>query len=107
MPFIHFDDEGVCNYCRNFENRNYRLKGEMALKEFVEPFRSSSGEPDCIVGFSGGRDSTYGIDYIKNVLGLHPIAFTYDWAMVNDLARRNQARVVSGSALSRSSSQPI
>jgi hypothetical protein len=95
MPFIHFDEVGICNYCRNFENRDYHLKGEMALKEFVEPFRNSSGEPDCIVGFSGGRDSSYGIDYIKNVLGLHPIAFTYDWAMVNDLARRNQARVVS------------
>ena len=57
--------------------------------------RSPSGEPDCIVGFSGGRDSTYGLDYIRNTLNLHPVAFTYDWAMVNDLARRNQARVVS------------
>jgi glucosamine--fructose-6-phosphate aminotransferase (isomerizing) len=95
MPFIHFDDEGVCNYCHNFENRDNKLKGEEALKEFVEQFRSPSGEPDCIVGFSGGRDSTYGLEYIKNSLDLHPIAFTYDWAMVNDLARRNQARVVS------------
>lgn len=95
MPFISFDDQGVCNYCRNFESRDRQLKGEKALKEFVEPFRSSTGEPDCIVGFSGGRDSTYGLDYIKNTLNMHPIAFTYDWAMVNDLARRNQARVVS------------
>jgi glucosamine--fructose-6-phosphate aminotransferase (isomerizing) len=95
MPYIFFDDEGVCNYCRNFETRDTRLKGEQALREFVEQYRSPSGEPDCIVGFSGGRDSTYGLDYIKNTLNLHPIAFTYEWAMVNDLARRNQARVVS------------
>ncbi len=94
VPYISFDDEGVCNYCRNFETRNYHLKGEQALKEFVSRFRSTSGEPDCIVGFSGGRDSTYGLHYIKNVLGMNPIAFTYDWGMVNDLARRNQSRVL-------------
>jgi glucosamine--fructose-6-phosphate aminotransferase (isomerizing) len=93
MPFISFDEEGVCNYCRNYEQRGSFLKGEKALEEFVSKYRSSSGEPDCLVGFSGGRDSGYGLDYIKNHLDMHPIAFTYDWGMVNDLARRNQARI--------------
>ena len=46
-----------------------------------------------IVAFSGGRDSSYGLHYVKNVLGMNPIAFTYDWGMVTDLARRNCARV--------------
>lgn len=96
MPYISFDDEGVCNYCRNFEKRGgTQLKGEKALEDLVAPYRSTTGEPDCIVGFSGGRDSTYGLDYIVNTLKMHPIVFTYDWAMVNDLARRNQARVIS------------
>lgn len=99
MPYISFDDVGVCNYCRNFEHREKQsinpLKGEKALEEFVAKYRSPSGEPDCIVGFSGGRDSTFGLEYIKNVLKMNPIAFTYDWGMVNDLARRNQARVCS------------
>ncbi len=97
VPYITFDEDGVCNYCHNYDARGNtpRIKGTEALKEYVSQFRSSSGEPDCIVGFSGGRDSSYGLDYVKNVLQMHPIAFTYDWAMVNDLARRNQARVVS------------
>jgi glucosamine--fructose-6-phosphate aminotransferase (isomerizing) len=94
MPFISFDEAGVCSYCRDYENRGDYLKGEKALEEFVSKYRSSSGEPDVLVGFSGGRDSAYGLDYIKNTLNLHPITFTYDWGMVNDLARRNQARVV-------------
>jgi hypothetical protein len=93
MPFISFDEKGVCNYCRSYEQRGSFLKGEEALEEFVSKYRSSSGEPDCLVGFSGGRDSAYGLDYIKNRLNMHPIAFTYDWGMVNDLARRNQARI--------------
>jgi glucosamine--fructose-6-phosphate aminotransferase (isomerizing) len=94
MPFISFDEEGVCSYCRDYEHRGSFLKGEKALEEFASKYRVASGEPDVIVGFSGGRDSSYGLDYIKNHLGMHPITFTYDWGMVNDLARRNQARVV-------------
>ena len=94
MPFISFDHEGVCSYCRDYETRGNYLKGEKALEEFISQYRSNSGEPDVLLGFSGGRDSAFGLDYIKNTLGLHPITFTYDWGMVNDLARRNQARVV-------------
>ena len=95
MPYISFDEEGVCSYCRDYEIRGNYLKGEKALKEFISQYRSKSGEPDVLIGFSGGRDSAYGLDYIKNTLGLNPITFTYDWGMVNDLARRNQSRVVS------------
>jgi glucosamine--fructose-6-phosphate aminotransferase (isomerizing) len=94
MPYISFDEEGVCSYCRDYETRGNYLKGEKALKEFVSQYKNNSGEPDVLIGFSGGRDSAYGLDYIKNTLRLHPITFTYDWGMVNDLARRNQARVV-------------
>ena len=94
MPYIGFDEEGVCSYCKDYETRGNYLKGEKALEEFISQYRNNSGEPDVLIGFSGGRDSTFGLDYIKNTLGLHPITFTYDWGMVNDLARRNQARVV-------------
>jgi glutamine---fructose-6-phosphate transaminase (isomerizing) len=94
MPYISFDEAGVCSYCRDYEHRGSYLKGEKALEEFVSKYRSTSGETDVLLGFSGGRDSAFGLDYVKNTLGLHPITFTYDWGMVNDLARRNQARVV-------------
>ncbi len=91
MPFIEFDAEGVCNYCCNYKKTN--VYGHEALERLVAPHRNDSGEPDCLVGFSGGRDSTYGLHYIKNVLKMNPIAFTYDWGMVTDLARRNAARI--------------
>lgn len=91
MPFIEYDKDGVCNYCRNYQK--IQPKGEEALKEFVNRYRKNSGEPDCLVAFSGGRDSSYGLHYIKTVLKMQPLAFTYDWGMVTDLARRNQARI--------------
>jgi len=92
-PFIHFDVNGVCNFCHLFDTVPYRVKGEDRLREMVEPYRRNDDQPDCIVGLSGGRDSTYGLHYIKTVLGMNPIAFTYDWGMVNDLARRNESRI--------------
>jgi glucosamine--fructose-6-phosphate aminotransferase (isomerizing) len=58
MPYISFDDEGVCNYCNNYSLRNVP-KPKKELFELVEPYRRS-GEVDCIVPFSGGRDSCYG-----------------------------------------------
>ncbi len=91
MPFIEFDREGVCNYCRNYTPLD--LGGPDALARDVERFRRPAGQPDSVLALSGGRDSTYALHYVKTVLGLNPIAYTYDWGMVTDLARRNQARI--------------
>lgn len=90
-PLIEFDAEGVCNFCR--EHTSIQVRGERALLDALEPYRSDDGSPDCIVAFSGGRDSSYGLHYIKTVLKMNPVAFTYDWGMVTDLARRNCARI--------------
>jgi hypothetical protein len=90
-PFVKFDEHGVCAYCRRW--KTIKPKGRRALEEFVEPYRSKDGKPDVIVAFSGGRDSSYGLHYVKTELKMNPVAFTYDWGMVTDLARRNQARI--------------
>jgi glucosamine--fructose-6-phosphate aminotransferase (isomerizing) len=92
FPFIEFDTEGVCNYCRHYVPKNQGGRIE-ELKEILAPYRSRNGEPDCIVAFSGGRDSSYGLHYIVTELNMQPLTFTYDWGMITDLARRNVARV--------------
>jgi glutamine---fructose-6-phosphate transaminase (isomerizing) len=92
MPFITFDGDGVCNFCHNHEK--ITVFGRDALdSELSRHRRSGSNQPDCLVGFSGGRDSSYGLHLLKTDLAMTPIAFTYDWGMVTDLARRNQARI--------------
>jgi glutamine---fructose-6-phosphate transaminase (isomerizing) len=90
-PFIEFDGKGVCNYCR--EHLPFRYQGKEALMKLVEPYRSKTGEADCLIGFSGGRDSSYGLHLLKTELGLNPIAYTFDWGMLSDLGRQNAARV--------------
>jgi asparagine synthetase B (glutamine-hydrolysing) len=91
MTFIDFDEQGVCNYCRDY--KKIEVKGSLALEKEVEKYRSHDGKPDCILTFSGGRDSSYGLHYFKKVLKMNPIAFTYDWGMMTDLGRRNEARL--------------
>jgi asparagine synthetase B (glutamine-hydrolysing) len=91
MPFIAFDADGVCNYC-NGHKPSVRAS-EDVLAEQLDRIRSKDGSPDCIVAFSGGRDSSYGLHLLKTKYGMTPLAYTYDWGMVTDLARRNQARL--------------
>jgi len=93
VPFLDFDENGVCSDCRAHQPRTYL--GAAALQDAVRPFRRTDGRGDVLVPLSGGRDSCYSLHYIKNVLGLNPLAYTYDWGMVTDLARRNQSRMCS------------
>jgi len=92
FPFLSFNSEGICNICTNYKLRN-QPKPLEELFELVEPYKRKNGEYDCIVPFSGGRDSSFSLHMAKKVLGLNPITLTYDWGMVTDLARRNIARV--------------
>lgn len=91
-PFIEFDSDGVCNYCR--EHQPIKYKGKKELEQIIKQYRNTSGKPNCLAAFSGGRDSSYGLHYLKNELGLNPIAYTYDWGMITDLGKRNQKRMI-------------
>jgi hypothetical protein len=95
MPFITFDSAGVCNYCNNYKPSN-EPKPIKLLEELVSKYKGRNDDGDCIVPFSGGRDSTYALHLIVKELKLRPITFTYDWGMVTDLARRNISRMCSG-----------
>ncbi|CAN5396642.1 N/A [soil metagenome] len=92
FPFIEFDTDGICNFCRNYKKIEYL--GEKALEDLVSTYRKkNSNVPECLVPFSGGRDSSYALHFIVKELGMKPLAYSYDWGMVTDLARRNQARL--------------
>lgn len=91
MPLIAFDNDGVCNFCRTFKKITY--KGKKALEQEIDRYMGGVKGKKCIVALSGGRDSSFGLHYVKQVLGMNPIAYTYDWGMVTDIARRNQYRL--------------
>lgn len=91
MPFIRFDQDGVCNYCLNYKPRNTPRPIE-ELFHLVAPYRRTHGN-ECLVPFSGGRDSCFGLHLIVKELGMRPVTYTYDWGMVTDLGRRNISRM--------------
>lgn len=90
-PFIAFDEAGMCSLCHGPQPKP--PLGRPALEAQLARHRRGDGRPDCIVALSGGRDSSYGLHVLKREFGMNPIAFSYDWGLVTDLARRNQARM--------------
>lgn len=90
-PDLHFDEEGVCNACRNYENRkeiNWADRRKDLL-HLVEKYKSKDGSTwDCIVPVSGGKDSTYQV--IKMLqLGLNPLCVTATTCHLSEIGRRN------------------
>jgi len=90
-PFISFDTNGECNFCNGYEKQKY--KGEKELFKILDQFRSNNNEPDCLVGLSGGRDSSYGLHLLKKKFKMNPVAYTYDWGLTTDISRINQSKI--------------
>lgn len=93
FPGISFDEEGVCSICKDY--KKIIPKGRNAFVSDLSSFRTSKSRYDCISPISGGRDSCYILHYLVNELHLKPVAYTYDWGLVTDLARRNIQRMCS------------
>jgi 3'-phosphoadenosine 5'-phosphosulfate sulfotransferase (PAPS reductase)/FAD synthetase len=86
---IKIDDDGVCQHCREFTETNY-LGTERLLKDIQPALDMNKSEKyDCVVGFSGGRDSTYLLWYIVRILKLRPLAVFSDDLFIPDIAIRN------------------
>ena len=90
-PHIKFNTEGLCNYCLEYKPQIFL--GEEKLNAYLNKFRKNNGDPDCLVGLSGGRDSTYGLHILKKKFKMNPIAYTYDWGLTTDISRINAAKV--------------
>jgi N-acetyl sugar amidotransferase len=90
-PDLLFDNEGVCNACRNYENRSKVNWAErkVELHELLEKYKSQNRSSwDCIVPVSGGKDSTYQVIRILQ-LGLNPLCVTSTTCDLSSLGRQN------------------
>lgn len=99
-PDIEFDENGECNHCRNYNkivnNHVYTgQEGERKLSEIVDEIkkRGRGQKYDCIIGLSGGVDSTY-VAYITKKLGLRPLAITLDNGWDSEIAKNNVKNIV-------------
>ncbi len=94
-PGIVFDDEQVCFACRYEESKktidwNQR---EAELKSFAEEAKEEAKKRgntyDCIIGVSGGKDSTFQAVYAKEKLGLNPLLINCMPDEITDIGRKN------------------
>ena len=95
MPFIKFDEEGICNYCKHYKNKNIVKYNFNETNVLFDKFRKTNAQADCIVPLSGGRDSCFALHLAIKKFNLKPVAYTYDWGLLTDLARRNVSRMCS------------
>lgn len=91
VPGIKFDSNGECTYCKindMLEKRKpiYRERLDRLVAEIKK--RGEGKKYDCIVGVSGGRDSTYAL-YMTKKLGLRPLAVHFDNGWNSEIAVSN------------------
>lgn len=100
---IVFDEKGQCDHCNNFyqnlkPNWHTDERGQQKLNEMVARIKKDGKKHDydCIIGISGGVDSSYLLYYAKEVLGLRPLAFSVDTGWNLNVAIENIEKIVKG-----------
>jgi N-acetyl sugar amidotransferase len=105
-PAIIFDHRGVCDQCNAFYSKVQPFwhtdeRGEKRLQEIVSEIRTAGRgkDFDCIIGMSGGVDSSYLVYVAKEKLGLRPLVFHVDAGWNSQTAVNNIEKLVDGLGL--------
>ena len=86
--------QGLCSGCAVHEEKDVIDWGQRRqnLSELLAQYRCHSGNNyDCIIPVSGGRDSYFIVDYVKNEMGMNPLLVTYNQHYNTDRGIRNLA----------------
>ena len=102
-PNIFFDAHGVCHHCQNFDRTilpswKSQLEDPSGLQSMVDQIKADGRhlEYDCIIGLSGGLDSSYASYVSAGKLGLRPLLFHVDAGWNSAQAVKNIAALVDG-----------
>jgi N-acetyl sugar amidotransferase len=105
-PNIVFDHRGWCDYCNNFESTikpgwENSQKNGTALEVLANKIKNEGRgkDFDCIIGLSGGLDSSYAAYVAKEKMGLRPLLFHVDAGWNTDQAVGNIEKLVDGLGL--------
>jgi hypothetical protein len=90
-PKIKFDENDVCNYCKDYKRIEYF--GAEKLKADLAKLLNGGGKYDCLVPVSGGKDSTFVLYQMSKIFGLKVLAFNYDNYVTHPQAQENVRKV--------------
>lgn len=103
---ISFDEKGVCDHCNTYFSKTLPSwdtgeKGWQDLEKVVNKIKEEGKgkDFDCIIGMSGGIDSSYLVYFAKEKLGLRPLVFHVDAGWNSQIAVNNIERIVDGLGL--------
>lgn len=103
---ITFDEKGVCDHCNTYytdilPNWHTDEKGHKALEEIIAKIKKEGEDKDfdCLMGMSGGIDSSYLLYVMKEKYGLRPLVFHVDAGWNSQIAVNNIERLVDGLGL--------
>ncbi len=96
---LTFDDAGICNYCNSY--KPVKLKLEENVRDEKNYFtqlktrlkNEAGGQYDCIVGLSGGVDSSY-VALLAKRLGLNPLLVHFDNSWNSEISVSNIKKIV-------------
>jgi N-acetyl sugar amidotransferase len=92
---ISFDEAGVCSVCRQLEFKQDKIDWDerwAQLQEIIAEYKDK-GQYDCIVPYSGGKDSVFQLYYIVRVLKLKPLVVRYNHWGYRPLVEENNTKV--------------
>lgn len=93
---IEFDEAGICNICKSTEYKKENVdwkKRKQQFTDIVEQFRGKY-DYDCIVPYSGGKDSTYQLYYLCKEYNLKPLVVRFNHGFMRPVMRGNTERVL-------------
>lgn len=93
---ITFDAQGVCNICNQHSFKQAMIDWPQRKKDLdalVEQYRGSA-DYDCIVPFSGGKDSTWTLYYLVKEYGLKPLVVRFDHGFMRPNLEENVKRTM-------------
>jgi N-acetyl sugar amidotransferase len=97
-PGLRLDADGICNACRWHEQKTTSIDWSSRRQELQviaeEARRATDGPWQCVVGVSGGKDSTWQAMYVRDELGLNPLLVQFAGSDGTDLGRRNLENLV-------------
>lgn len=98
---IVFDDNGVCEWCNDYKNNilpnwQSQLEDSDLLKRTAEQIKNKTRgcKYDCIIGLSGGVDSSYLCYVAKELMGLNPLVYVVDTGWNLNVAVENIEKIV-------------
>lgn len=95
-PRIVFDEEGVCNACKNAvekENIDWVAR-KREFTDLIEQYKSKDGSWDCIVPWSGGKDSSSIAYKLKYEFGMNPLLVTFSPMIPNEVGNHNREELL-------------